>query len=272
MQWAYSLSVNSPWLGLTVFTAVAVVAALACYGIMRALVASRLAPDSELLSRDMIARLGALHALILSLMFVQEMADYRSISRVVSQGVSVISDVHNGLVEYGKENPESIKAIDERIFAYVHAVLRQDRTRLAKDPFGGHAWDHYQRTSRALWDLRPMNEKQKELRAEMLADWDLVSELRQQLKAAVGYTVPAVFWLVAVTGFFAVVVPCYVYAPKLVNLATLSVYAAFNGMVMYVMFAIANPFTGIAAIEFTELQKVSAMMENTAAVTDDPGL
>ncbi len=75
---------NTPELGVLVFILVAVLSTLICYGVARILLISRIEEDSELFARGMITRVGALHALILALMFAQEMADYRDISRIVS--------------------------------------------------------------------------------------------------------------------------------------------------------------------------------------------
>ena len=60
----------SPWLGVMMCMLAAVVAALVCYGVARALLGSRMAADSELFAGRLIARLGTLHALILALMEV----------------------------------------------------------------------------------------------------------------------------------------------------------------------------------------------------------
>lgn len=75
---------------------------------------------------------------------------------------------------------------------------------------------------------------------------------------------PGFFWLLAICGFFAVVFPCYVYSPKLGNLMTLSVSATFNGIVLYIIFAIANPFTGPGAIESTALEDLLTTMRSSA--------
>lgn len=67
-----------------------------------------------------------------------------------------------------------------------------------------------------------------------------------------------------IAGFLVMVIPCYVYSPKIANLVMLSVFAAFNGMVMYVIFAIENPFAGPIAIDSKVLENLLAMMGSTA--------
>jgi hypothetical protein len=97
----------------------------------------------------------------------------------------------------------------------------------------------------------------------MLADWNKVSEFHQRLRVTAHNEVPHFLWVVMLTGFLVVVFPCYVYRPTLANLVTLGVFAAFNGLVMYVIFSIANPFTGPAAIDTFILPELLELMSNT---------
>jgi len=46
------------------------------------------------------------------------------------------------------------------------------------------------------------------------------------------------------------------------NLAMPGIYAAFNGLIMYVIFSIANPFTGALAIDSNILENMLAMMNS----------
>ena len=66
-----------------------------------------------------------------------------------------------------------------------------------------------------------------------------------------------------ISGFLAVVILSYVYSPNIANLAMLGIYAAFNGLIMYVIFSIANPFTGALAIDSNIIDNLLAMMGST---------
>ncbi|NOR41280.1 MAG: DUF4239 domain-containing protein, partial [Gammaproteobacteria bacterium] len=220
---------NTPLLGVLIFIFVAVLSTLICYGVMRKLLLSRMGEDSEMLSGKIFARLGALHALILALMFTQEMADYRDISRIVTKEASAISDVYVSLEEYDEENQQSTAAISNLIVDYVKEAMEADRIALAGSRLSNQTWINYQRINRQLRKLQPTNNDQEYLRAEMLKDWDIVSEFHQRLRSIVEYEAPAFFWIVIITGFFAAVIPCSAYSPKIANLVILSTYAAFNG-------------------------------------------
>lgn len=107
--------VNHPLIGATTHAVAAVLAALICYAVVRRFIGSRVGAESELLSGAILARLGTLHALILALMFAQEMADYLEVSKVVAREASAINDVFNDIREYDRENPQTTAAIAEQI-------------------------------------------------------------------------------------------------------------------------------------------------------------
>lgn len=263
---------NSPWLGGSIFVLTAVLAALACYAVVRSLLASHIAGDSELLSARLIGRLGAMHALILALIFAQEIADYRGVYTVVSREASAISDVYRGLQDYDAQQPTDYDAqqpgasasVRALVLDYVTTLMEIDQVALAEHRLSYRSWHEYQRINRQLLNLHAANEHQIDLRAQMLADWDKVSEFHQRLSTTAHNEVPHFLWAVMIAGFVVVVFPCYVYKPKLANLVTLSAFAAFNGLVMYVIFSIANPFTGPAALDTFILEELMALLSSTA--------
>jgi len=254
---------NTPELGVLVFILVAILSTLICYGVTRILLISRIGEDSELLARGMVTRVGALHALILALMFAQEMADYRDISRIVSKEASAIADVYNSLREYDEENQQSTAAIRGQLFDYVKTISEADRTALAESHISHRTWINYHRINRQLRNLQPGNDNQGDLRSQMLTDWDAVSEFHLRLRTIAEYEAPVFFWVVIISGFLAVVILSYVYSPNIANLAMLGIYAAFNGLIMYVIFSIANPFTGALAIDSNILENLLSMMDST---------
>lgn len=259
-----SYLLNTPVMGVLTFVFAAVISALICYAVTRALMKSHIDEDSELISGKIITRLGALHALILALMFAQEMADYRDISRFVSKEASAISDVFHGLREYDKEDRESTVVISDMIVNYVKTSIEADRAALAESHISSQTWINYHRINRQLRNLQPKNNDQEDLRAKMLTDWDIVSEFHMRLRTIAEYEAPGFFWVVILSGFLLVVVPFYVYSPSIANLAMLGTYSAFNGLVMYVIFSIANPFTGALAIDSNILESLLATMSSAA--------
>lgn len=118
-------------------------------------------------------------------------------------------------------------------------------------PLSPESWEIFGRINRSILMLEPRGDLGRHLRSKMLEDWDTVSEYRNKLQAATDHRAPTFYWLVLVSGFLAVVVPCCVYAPTRPTLVGLGLFGAYNGIVMYIIFVIANPFVGSAAVEST---------------------
>ena len=163
---------------------------------------------------------------------------------------SAINDVYNDLRDYQQESPESAAIID-MLADYVEGHTRWDHVALSEERLSRRTWAAYRRIDETLRDLEPANEHQRDLRTQMLADWESVLGLRNRLQIATNARMPFLFWLVAVSGFFAVLFPCFIYSSSPQNLTMLGMFAAFNGIVLYAIFAIGNPLMGPGAVEST---------------------
>lgn len=254
---------NTPLLGVMIFITAAVLSALLCYAVTRKFLKPYIKQDSEMLTARMVALLGSLHALILALMFAQEMADYRDISRIVAKEASAINDVYSNLQEYGGDSPEATTVIRNLLVDYVNTVLEENPVALTGSTPGRETWVNYHRINRLLRGLQADNNDQEDLRTQMLTDWDNVSEFHLRLRTIAKYEAPGFFWIVILSGFIAVVIPCYVYSPSIANLTILGTYAAFNGIVMYVIFSIGNPLSGALAINTNTLGDLMSMLRST---------
>ena len=54
---------------------------------------------------------------------------------------------------------------------------------------------------------------------------------------------------VCIAGFFFAVAPYFAFTPKTANLFLISLHAFFNGLIIYLVLAVANPFSQPARIE-----------------------
>jgi hypothetical protein len=71
----------------------------------------------------------------------------------------------------------------------------------------------------------------------MLSNGDSVSEFHLRLRIIADYKPPIYFWVVVISAFLAIVIPCYVYSRCVGNLAIPGTFSAFNGIVMHVIFS-----------------------------------
>jgi hypothetical protein len=250
--------VNLPWLGAAVFALASVLGALACYVALRRLAGTEISVDSPVFSGAIIARLGTLHALIVALIFAQEMADYIEVSKVVTREATTIGEVYKDLLVFDQQDPQATMEIAGLISDYIVAVIGDVRETSTTTELRQRVAADFDTIERKLRELQPVNEYQRSLRKQVLSDWNTVAGYQEQIKVAAAHPVPDFFWILAVSGFFAVVIPAYVYSPKLSNMITLCTYAAFNGVVLFMILAIDNPFIGPGAIKSVALNEVLA--------------
>jgi hypothetical protein len=86
----------------------------------------------------------------------------------------------------------------------------------------------------------------------MILDWDIVAKSRIARLAAAAHELPTFLISVCIVGFFFVTAPYFAFTPKIANLFLITLHAAFNGLIIYLVLIIANPFSIPAPIEPTE--------------------
>jgi hypothetical protein len=216
------------------------------------------AGDSEVqsLSTSVVTRLGTLHALILALIFAQEMENYLSVGRLVAGESGAVADVYYGAKRYAQSDSRVGKDLPPNIARYVQTVLDEEWHLLADKRLSDQAWAAYIAVEMALLKLNPSNDYERELRRQMLDDWDQLSEYRRGREAASARGIPVFFWGLAVIGFVFVVVPYGVFAAQRANVLLIAVLGAFNGLVFYFIVQLSNPFGGTVPIEPIALKQL----------------
>ena len=200
------------------------------------------------MSSSIIVRLGALHALILALVFAQEQVNYTQVRMTIANEAAAIADTYYGLGRYSEVELESVEAIETAIARHVKSVVDEEWVLLAKGKLSDTAWERYVEVEVGLLNLQPVSPMQEYIWEECLSDWDGVSEYRRARELAARYQIPTFFWVVAVFGFFLVVLPYFSFEPSAANITTLAVLALYNGIVFYCIVSIGNPFSGAAPI------------------------
>ena len=241
------------WFGVSVFALAALAAAFIPYVILRKLFSERLSEDTQTLSSSITVRLGALHALILALVFAQEQINYTQVRRTIVDEAAATADVYYELERYDVEKTNAIRLAVAR---YVQTVIEDEWALLARERLSDKAWEYYTEVDLGLLRLEPENRLQEDLRAQMLQDWDAISEYRRARETAAMHEVPGFFWVVAVLGFLLVTLPYFAFEPSPANLFALASFAVYNGIVFYFIASISNPFAGPAPLEPTAFYRL----------------
>ena len=247
---------NSPWIGAISFALGAILLAFIVYGTLRILLGSHIAKDTAPLSTSVITRLGALHSLILALMFAQEMQNYLSVGASLNKEAAALGNVYFKLQYFEKDDPENITEIRAKIAKYMEAFLNTEQASLATTSSSRFAWEWYTEIEQDFLELPTEKAHHKDMRSEIRKNWDVISEYRRTYQAASARKIPGFFWALAILGFAFITIPFHAFQPKPSNLTVMTVFAAYNGIVIYFIYAMNNPFTGPAPIEPIALEQL----------------
>ena len=241
----------SPLIAGIIFALGAAISALVMYSILRRLLVPYISNDTQNLSISTIVRMGTLYALILALVFAQEFADYMGVKDTTNNEAAAIGIVYYGLAKFDSQTTEEIR---RTVVRYVQTVIEEEWLMLSQKKLSDKAWNHYRNVKMKILLLKPKNLLQKDLRSQIIHDWDIVGRSRIERKVAASHAVPAFFVVLCVGGFLLVMLPYFAFSPKFANLFLIAVHASFNGLIIYFILTIANPFSLSLAVEPTVLE------------------
>ncbi len=205
------------------------------------------------LAGSVLFRIGALHALILALMFAHVTASFLDLRDAVTDEAAATADVYEDLEHYDAEITDIIR---RDLALYADTVINNEWPLLADGQLSNDAWDQWRKVFNAILDLEPENQRQKDLRVFMLKDMENIARLRQRRHIGSKGSVPPMFWVVAVAGFVLICLPYFVFEPSPTNMMLLGIFAAYNGLVLYVIYATGSPFDSPVVVEPTAFKVV----------------
>ncbi|MEM6620671.1 MAG: hypothetical protein AAF674_00455 [Pseudomonadota bacterium] len=246
----YSLGIG------VLFIAGTVAVALSCYAISRRIAGDPEDQRTRDLAGSVLFRVAALHGLILALVFAEELADHHALHGSLVQEASAVADIYYDIERYGA--PQAIQEVVRGALSdYVRIVLTEEWPLLATDSrLSQAAWDARERAYLAILDLAPSNRRQEDLRAHMLDNVQKIAALRVARDVSARHHINPLFWLAAVVGLVFVTIPYFVFPPNWRNLVLLSVYGGFSGLIMFIIFAMADPFAKPAQVQPTALERL----------------
>lgn len=229
------------------FIAGAIALAFGPYYLARKVFLGRNTEKTDDLAGSVLFRIGALHALILALMFAHVTAQFLKLRNAVTEEAAATSDVYHDLERYG--DPEITEIIRRDLALYAGTVINDEWPLLESRQLSGEAWARWRAVMDAILDLEPESRRQIDLRAFMLADMESIARFRERRQIGSKGNVPPMFWVVAIAGFVLISLPYFVFEPSPTNKMLLGIFAAYNGLVLYVIYATGHPFATPVAVD-----------------------
>ena len=231
--------------GLIVFNILALGISLGCYGLVRWIFRSRLAPENTEIAAQLIRVSGALLALLLSLTFADVRSELGKLRDSVELEAAQIVDMYNDLAIY--EHPQAL-ALQKQLREYVRTVIENDWDKLAYNTGKLGAYNVAMEIQRGILQLPADNSAQEALRANLLLDMDEISDYRQ-IRLYAAKSEPPVFFYISFFGFLITMGLMAVYPPKRNSLILMGLYCVFIGVVIYFILALGSPFSGTFKIK-----------------------
>ncbi|MFD1196700.1 hypothetical protein ACFQ3C_18715 [Seohaeicola saemankumensis] len=218
-----------------------------------------LGADPEDRTRDLAAsvlfRVAALHGLVLALVFASEVVEYHSLAFESASEVNAISDIYYDSERYGDEASD----IRDALKKYLQIVHSEEwRTLGEEGKLSPDAWAQWDAAYSIVLDLVPDSPRQVSLRDNMVRKIHLIAENRDLREHHAKTELNSMFWAAALVGVLLISVGYYSFPPKRANLALISVFAAYTGLILFTIYAMSNPFSAPAALQpilFVELFK-----------------
>lgn len=210
-----------------------------------------LGPEPDDRTRDLASsvlfRISALHGLVLALVFASEVVEYNQLSFESAAEVNAVSDLYYDIDRYGAVDIESLRG---PLRGYLEVAAGAEWTHLGSDQkLLAQGWDAWNRVYETVLDLEPENERQSALRDNMLKKIHEIAENRDLREHHARLSLGSVFWAAALVGVVLVSIGYYTFPPKRANLCLISLFAGYTGLILYLIFAMSNPFSDPAALQ-----------------------
>ncbi|KRS16667.1 DUF4239 domain-containing protein [Roseovarius indicus] len=244
----------STGLGALAFVVVTIALSLASYFLTRAVFSLRRDRGETDLANSIVVRVSALHALILALVFAQEIVNVRDISTAASREAVLVGDTFYDLRRYDDEGTLDIRT---HVAEYTRAVLYEEWPSLASEKaLSETAWAAWEAAYSGILSLEPANDRQDVLKDLMVSQVRELSGLRRQRENAGLAGVHTLFLIAAVAGVALTSAAFYTYAPKPQNLFLISIFSLYTGLVIFFIFAFADPYDPPAQVKPIGLERI----------------
>lgn len=242
---------------------------LACYFLMRQLEPRNPSAQTRELANSVMIRTSALHALILALVFAQEMGDYQQLKLESAAETNALADIYFDAGRYGALDPAIIA---RPIREYVTIVINQEWDSLGTNGrLTAAGWARWDSAYNEILNLAPANDRQRSLREHMLASIHTIAETRVKREHHARNSLSSMFWFAAISGVIFTGLAFYPYLPRRENLMLLALLGAFTGIILFFIFAFSNPFKDPGNLRPAGFHHLLSQFEQAEAASKRPG-
>ncbi len=246
-----------PLLGLLLSMLVAVALGLAVYFGSHKLISRYQAGDTGP-PASLFGVVGVLVGLMLSLSFAKVIGDIRSIETAIVREAAAILDISDDLNRYNDQDAQEIRRL---LVQYTESVISDDWPALAHDQLGRKTTATKTEILDRLSALKPTTAAQERLISRIEDDIDVLSDYRM-VRLDSSLSAPPTYVYVTFLGFLLTMACFGAYPPQLPLTVLVGLYAAFVGLVLFMIMALSDPFQGIGVTPTTFEHILQTMNES----------
>lgn len=237
----WPLSVSLP-----VFLFVTVLLSILIYLISHKIIIKQLKKRHERTGRVLFRTTASLLALLLSLTFANQRVNYYKIKDSLESEATHLVDITLDLQLFGTTRAREIQ---EKVKHYIRSILHNKYKSEDENPFFTPSVSIFIMLYNNISDLEATTPKQVQLKQNLLADIDAVSDF-MQVRGYRSRPEPLNLIYIATFGFIVSSILFSVYKPDRISISFLSLYNGFVAIVLYFIIMMNNPFIGPLRIEY----------------------
>lgn len=256
-------------MGLTTFaTAILFVLVAVLVGALPFLLGRRLlrlskGADSVDLAKEVLKQVGAIHGLILALVFADVLGHYGALRENIAGEASLLGAIYYDLRRYDDAQAEAVRPL---LVRYATCVVDQEWQSLRHDRLSAECWYRYDDLFSALLALPATSAGKRLLLRELVGQLEEVERYRHQRLFEAQYHKPALFWIIAVVGFLVSCGLIGIFRPQRLNLLIAAGYSMLTGLVFFFIFAVTDPFDELVRLPPEPFETFLAEIGRRAAV------
>ena len=230
---------------------------------------------TRVFAQQMALRIGTLHALIIALVFGVLASEYSDLEKSLDIEAASIGSLYTALNRIQTDDTAKVR---NQLLLYLEDVIDKEWKHITKSPLSkstGQILFEILRNIQNLQTSQPYEEKIKNYAMDMVLK---INELRiRRLYGWYREEIPAIFWVIAVSGFILTLVPYLTVELTRFRFLLINCYSCMIGITFYGLILLNNPFmSGLVAptpyeMMYKEL-KAGFLLENARELSSDDTL
>lgn len=217
---------------------------------------------------SMIFRVSAIHALIVGLVFAQETVNMGKLNDFEAAEAGAVASLFYDAGRISDE--ERGLRIQNSMVAYLAGAACEEWEQLGSGgTLSNEVWDHRVDAYLSVLDFEPQSRRDEFLQERMIIDAEVIEEKRNGRAASAESSITALFWIPAFLGLIVISGLYGAFPVKRAHLTLVAVFGAFNGVILLMIYSLANPYAEPGGLSPTHLR---AVVKANPTLMNDPRL